>query len=105
MIQNGLFREDLWFRLNIFPIFIPPLRDRRSDIPTLVNHFIDRKSLEMNLKSRPVPAPAVLERLQTYEWPGNVRELENAVERALIRTQWSHEAVLNFQDFLIPHAA
>jgi DNA-binding NtrC family response regulator len=85
MIHAGRFREDLWFRLNVFPIMIPPLRQRREDIPALVHHFIDRKSKELKLARRPVLAPGALERLKAYDWPGNVRELENLIERALIQ--------------------
>lgn len=85
MVKKGDFREDLWFRLNVFPIMIPPLRHRFSDIPELVNYFILKKSREMNLKSPPVPEPGFFEKLCDYKWPGNVRELENVVERALIK--------------------
>ena len=100
MIRSGQFREDLWFRLNVFPITIPPLRDRRADIPALVNHFIDRKSREMNFQCRPVPAPGAMERLQAHDWPGNVRELENTVERELIRSQTGRpDEPLRFNDF------
>jgi transcriptional regulator with GAF, ATPase, and Fis domain len=84
MCQAGSFREDLWFRLNVFPIRIPPLRDRRQDIPALVQYFIERKSREMNLATIPAPAPGVIEGLMDYHWPGNVRELQNIIERALI---------------------
>ncbi|MDX9786149.1 MAG: sigma 54-interacting transcriptional regulator [Desulfobacterales bacterium] len=86
-VKKGDFREDLWFRLNVFPITIPPLRHRKADIPALLHHFIERKAREMKLRYLPVPAPGVAERLQQYNWPGNVRELENAVERELIRHQ------------------
>ncbi|MCE5336858.1 MAG: sigma 54-interacting transcriptional regulator [Desulfobacteraceae bacterium] len=84
MIASGRFREDLWFRLNIFPIMIPPLRQRKGDIPALVHHFIQRKSIELKLKERAVLAPGAIDRLIAYDWPGNVRELENTIERALI---------------------
>ncbi|MEN6440558.1 MAG: sigma 54-interacting transcriptional regulator [Syntrophobacter sp.] len=84
MIASGQFREDLWFRLNIFPIMIPPLRQRKVDIPALVHHFIHRKSMELKLKEKPVLAPGAIDRLIAYDWPGNVRELENTIERALI---------------------
>ena len=85
LVRKGLFREDLWFRLNVFPILIPPLRERKSDIPDLIHHLIMKKSRELNLGANPVLAPGVLERLMAYDWPGNVREMENIVERALIR--------------------
>jgi transcriptional regulator with GAF, ATPase, and Fis domain len=87
MVSKGIFREDLWFRLNVFPIMIPPLRRRSEDIPALVNHFIEKKSKELKISERPVLAPEALEHLQGYHWPGNVRELENLVERALILNQ------------------
>ncbi len=83
-IKAGKFREDLYYRLKVFPIVIPPLRDRRLDIPSLTQHFIQKKSLEMGLKVLPSLAPGALETLMAHSWPGNVRELENAVERALI---------------------
>ncbi|MBU2644828.1 sigma-54 dependent transcriptional regulator [bacterium] len=84
MVKKGLFRSDLWFRLHVFPIYIPPLRDRKEDIPALVSHFIEKKSFLLRLPKVPELAPGALERLQAYSWPGNVRELENVVERALI---------------------
>ena len=85
MIASGRFREDLWFRLNVFPITIPPLRQRREDIPALVHHFIERKTKELKLKERPVLGHGAIDRLVAYDWPGNVRELENMIERALIQ--------------------
>ncbi len=84
MIQSGRFREDLWFRLNVFPIIIPPLRQRKEDIPALVNYFIERKSKTLQLNSSPKLAVGAVERLMAYRWPGNVRELENVIERELI---------------------
>jgi transcriptional regulator with GAF, ATPase, and Fis domain len=86
MIQSGQFREDLWFRLNVFPITIPPLRHRQIDIPALVHYFVERKTTEMNLWPKKLPTPKAIEKLKAYNWPGNVRELENVVERALIRS-------------------
>ena len=84
MIRDRKFREDLYFRLKVFPIAIPPLRERRGDISSLVQHFIEKKSREMGLQGIPTLVPGALDRLMAYSWPGNVRELENAVERALI---------------------
>jgi transcriptional regulator with GAF, ATPase, and Fis domain len=84
MVQTQRFREDLYFRLEVFPIPLPPLRDRKNDIPSLVHYFIQKKSREIGLRNMPSLAPGALERLIAYSWPGNVRELENAVERALI---------------------
>ena len=84
MIKDGTFREDLYFRLNVFPIIIPPLRERTGDIPSLVQYFMQKKSREIGRKGIPSLAPGALEQLIAYPWPGNVRELENAVERILI---------------------
>jgi transcriptional regulator with GAF, ATPase, and Fis domain len=84
MVQNGDFREDLWFRLNVFPIMIPPLRERRQDIPALLQHFISLKVRELKLPHIPEAVPGSIDILMGYEWPGNVRELSNIVERAMI---------------------
>ncbi len=84
MIAKGEFREDLWFRLNVIPIPIPPLRDRKADIPALVHHFIEKKTRALKLQSVPQLAPGAIDDLTHYNWPGNVRELENVLERALI---------------------
>jgi len=84
MVKQNLFREDLWFRLNVFPITIPPLRHRPSDIPALVRHFIERKARELKLCVTPDLAAGAIEVLMSYDWPGNVRELENLIERSLI---------------------
>jgi two-component system, NtrC family, response regulator HydG len=83
MIEEGSFRPDLYYRLNVFRIEIPPLRDRRDDIPLLVQHFVRKYSLSMNKKIAGI-SPAAMQTLQEHEWPGNVRELENAVERAMV---------------------
>jgi transcriptional regulator with GAF, ATPase, and Fis domain len=84
MLARGHFREDLYFRLRVFPIAIPPLRQRQEDIPALVQHFIQKKSREMKLAINPTLALGALDRLMAYPWPGNARELENAIERELI---------------------
>jgi two-component system, NtrC family, response regulator AtoC len=77
------FREDLYFRLSVFPITIPPLRDRPGDIPVLARYFVERFCRD--LKKRPfVVSPQALDQLQAYRWPGNVRELQNCIERAVI---------------------
>jgi len=85
MVEEGTFREDLWFRLNVFPIMIPPLRHRREDIPALVHHFVEKKARELKMREVPVLAPGAAEALMDYPFPGNVRELQNLVERALIQ--------------------
>jgi formate hydrogenlyase transcriptional activator len=84
MVQDGRFREDLWFRLNVFPINVPPLRERTVDIPALVQHFITQKAKELKLASIPAITPGAIELAMSYHWPGNVRELQNIIERALI---------------------
>jgi Nif-specific regulatory protein len=83
MIKNNEFREDLYYRLNVFPVFIPPLRERRSDIPLLVNHFIEKYNRLHSLQIKRISSTAI-DLLMTYHWPGNIRELENCVERAAI---------------------
>ncbi len=79
------FREDLFFRLSVFPITIPPLRERPDDIPMLAKHFIDRFCRDLNKRLN--LAPRAVEELQSYAWPGNVRELQNCIERAVILTE------------------
>jgi two-component system response regulator AtoC len=80
MVADGAFREDLYYRLNVLPLTLPPLRDRRDDIPALMDHFLERY---FGRRGRPAPAisPAAREAVARYDWPGNVRELENACER------------------------
>ncbi|WP_022666306.1 sigma-54-dependent Fis family transcriptional regulator [Desulfospira joergensenii] len=90
MMAEGTFRPDLFFRLRVFPIAIPPLRERKTDIPDLVRHFIQKKSGEMKRNNIPTPSSGAMERLLNYHWPGNIRELENAVERSLILDRGSH---------------
>lgn len=85
-VEEGRFREDLYWRLKIISIELPPLRDRREDIPALVRHFIARFSEEYDAPIRYVDE-AVLDRLQTHPWPGNVRELENCIRRAVLLSQ------------------
>lgn len=94
-VRQGRFREDLFFRLNVFPLTLPPLRQRREDIPTLLHYFLTQKSRELNLPAPPPLDAETLALLQSYDWPGNVRELQNVVERALIT---SPGAPLRFPD-------
>ena len=84
-VEQGAFREDLWYRLNVFPITVPPLRDRKEDIPVLVEHFVRRFSQKVGRRISSI-SPASLRILQDYTWPGNVRELANVLERAVINT-------------------
>ncbi len=96
LIEEGKFRPDLFYRLNVFRIELPPLRSRREDIPVLVNHFVQKYSLAMNKRITRV-TPAAMNLLQQQPWLGNVRELENAVERAMVVGQ---EPELREQDFI-----
>src|SRR4029434_10989973 len=82
-IQRGEFRDDLYFRLNVIPILVPPLRERREDIPALVQHFARLTSEEHNLRPKKFDA-AAMDALQRYRWRGNIRELRNTVERLMI---------------------
>jgi len=83
LVQRGKFREDLYYRLNVIPLDLPPLRHRKEDIPLLVDHFLKKKGVEMK---KPISKMnrQTLEALQEYDWPGNIRELENLIERALV---------------------
>jgi transcriptional regulator with GAF, ATPase, and Fis domain len=82
-IAEGGFRSDLYYRLNVFPIKLPPLRERKDDVPLLVNYFVDRYATRAGKKIKHIQKKA-LEALQNYSWPGNVRELQNVIERSLI---------------------
>lgn len=83
LIEEGKFREDLYYRLNVIPVDLPPMRERRDDIPLLANHFINIYA-ERTKKKNPSISPEAMKYLMQYDWPGNVRELENVIERALI---------------------
>jgi formate hydrogenlyase transcriptional activator len=83
MVRDGEFRSDLYYRLHVFPLFVPPLRERREDIPLLVRHFVDEYARRMNRRIESI-SPHAMEALSSYSWPGNVRELQNFVERAVI---------------------
>jgi transcriptional regulator with GAF, ATPase, and Fis domain len=82
-VEEGRFREDLFYRLGVFPIEVPPLRERRDDIAPLVAHFVRQSARRMN-RPEPQISKSALDQLATYRWPGNVRELQNTVERAII---------------------
>jgi DNA-binding NtrC family response regulator len=97
LVEEGRFRPDLFYRLNVFQIQLPPLRDRKGDIPVLVEHFIHKFSASMNKKITRV-APAAMALLDHYQWPGNVRELENAIERAMVVAQ---EPEIREEDFAL----
>jgi DNA-binding NtrC family response regulator len=82
-LENGTFREDLYYRLNVMPINIPPLRERREDIPALAEHFVAKLSSDVGSRATAISAGAI-QKLMGYHWPGNVRELENVIERSLV---------------------
>ncbi|WP_445438674.1 helix-turn-helix domain-containing protein [Dyadobacter fermentans] len=84
-MDAGRFRSDLYYRLNVFPIHLPPLRDRRDDIPPLANLFVDRYSKATGRKIRKI-SPKAMQELTSYPWPGNVRELEHLIERSVLLT-------------------
>jgi len=86
MVRNGEFRSDLYFRLNVFPVQLPPLRERREDIPALVEHFVEILSHRIGRQIDHIPEETMLD-LCSYDWPGNIRELQNLIERALILSE------------------
>jgi transcriptional regulator with GAF, ATPase, and Fis domain len=100
-VKKGVFREDLWYRLNVFPITVPPLRQRREDIALLVEHFASRFSKKLGKEITSV-SPATLKSLRDYSWPGNVRELANVIERAVISSRGS--TLVIGRDFTEPAA-
>jgi transcriptional regulator with PAS, ATPase and Fis domain len=83
LVEEGKFREDLYYRLNVFTIYVPPLRERRGDIPILANYFVQKFARQMNKPILKISDEA-MEILLNHSWPGNVRELENAIERAMV---------------------
>ena len=85
-IEKGTFREDLWYRLNVFPITVPPLRQRQEDIPLLVEHFVSHYAKKFGKRITSI-SPTSMQKLGIYPWPGNVRELANVIERAVIYTE------------------
>jgi two-component system response regulator GlrR len=85
-VKQGLFREDLFYRIHVIPIYLPPLRERKEDIPLLVEHFLKKFSQQMKKEVKGL-TPTAIQRLMLHEWPGNVRELENTIEYAVAMTQ------------------
>jgi transcriptional regulator with GAF, ATPase, and Fis domain len=94
-IEDGTFREDLFYRLNIIPLVLPPLRERKSDIPALAEHFIRKICRDLGVDTRRLE-PGILDLFMTYDWPGNVRELEATIHRAIVM---SNGEVLTRNDF------
>jgi transcriptional regulator with GAF, ATPase, and Fis domain len=85
MVEHNEFRSDLYYRLNVFPVLLPPLRERREDIPALVSHFVEIFAGRMGKPIQQIP-PETVEAFTSYSWPGNIRELQNLIERAVIRS-------------------
>jgi Nif-specific regulatory protein len=86
LVERGEFRQDLYYRLNVFPIHVPPLRERKTDIPLLTDHFVEKYNKAHGKRVRRISTPAI-DMLMSYHWPGNVRELENCIERAVLLTE------------------
>ncbi len=109
LVQEGRFRQDLYFRLKVFPVMLPPLRERTEDIPVLLQYLIQKKTAEMGLGKVVSPDPGEIDKLLTYSWPGNIRELENMVEKALILSHGNRlifdEPVLNDNEMGISESA
>lgn len=102
--KDGSFREDLFYRLNVVPIHLPPLRDRKSDIPLLVKHFLERFNERLNKEIEEV-TPEALNALQDYHWPGNIRELENVIERITLFASSTRIAVQDLPPEVLQHHA
>jgi DNA-binding NtrC family response regulator len=103
-VQKGDFREDLYYRLNVFPIQVPPLRDRTGDVELLANHFLERFSREHGLKNSGF-SPGAMAGLAVHNWPGNVRELQNVVERAAILAEEGSPITAELMGLLPPQVA
>jgi DNA-binding NtrC family response regulator len=99
-LEQGSFREDLYYRLNVVPINIPPLRERREDIPYLIDHFLKRFAADTGDRIRGMSNEAV-DKLSGYRWPGNVRELENIIQRAMVMAK---SEVIGVEDIHLDHA-
>jgi len=95
MVDAGQFRQDLWFRLNVFPVSIPPLRERKEDIPALTRHIVKMKCQKMGFMEVPRISKECMDELLAYEWPGNIRELENLIERELIQNNGQIDSSAN----------
>jgi len=95
-VEDGTFRDDLFYRLNVFPIESPPLRQRKEDIPLLVQHFVDKYAVKFGKQIDSI-STRLMDALQAYSWPGNIRELENVVERAIILTNGPQLQISEFE--------
>jgi transcriptional regulator with PAS, ATPase and Fis domain len=104
LVAAGKFREDLYYRLSVIPIYIPPLRERTDDIPLLANHFLEHFCRQRRRKLKPF-GPDVTEVFRRYEWPGNVRELENLVERLVILAEGDRITLSDLPDKFLQEKA
>ncbi len=100
MMRKGEFRQDLYYRLNVIPLEVPPLRERKDDIPLLVTHFIEKFSKQFNKEIEAIDEDA-MKSLQNYTWPGNIRELENLIERAVVLNKTGRLTVKDFPDYVV----
>jgi transcriptional regulator with GAF, ATPase, and Fis domain len=100
LVQDGVFREDLYYRLKVIPIIIPPLRERRSDIPLLVHHFMENISKSRKKKLKGI-SKDIIKAFTEYDWPGNVRELENIIERMIILSEGDELTIQDLPDKII----
>jgi two-component system NtrC family response regulator len=100
MVEEGLFREDLYYRLTVVPLDLPPLRERREDIPEFVEQFFERSKEKLKKEHLTLPSSSLLSYFQNYRWPGNVRELENVVERIVVLARGEEVSVADLPDFL-----
>jgi two-component system response regulator HydG len=103
-VKEGKFREDLWFRLRVVPVRLPPLRERREDIPLLVEHFVKKHAVRLARPALPLE-PAAMKAFLDHGWPGNIRELEHAVERGLLLAQGEAITLADLPPELTPAAA
>jgi formate hydrogenlyase transcriptional activator len=103
MVEEGRFRSDLYYRLHVFPLNVPPLRERREDIPLLTRYFVQKHAQRMGRNIETIPTSA-LDALTRYDWPGNIRELQNVLERSVILTNGStlHVAMPEFNEAAAP---
>jgi two-component system NtrC family response regulator len=99
MIEDGTFREDLYYRLAVIPLSLPPLRERAEDIPDLVQHFFLRTKEKVGRLNAVLP-PSLMKYFQNYRWPGNIRELENVIERIVVLSREEEITVSDLPDFL-----
>ncbi len=102
MMQQGKFRQDLYYRLNVIPLEVPPLRDRKDDIPLLITHFLEKFSKQFNKKIESIDDEA-MNCLQNYSWPGNIRELENLLERAVVLNKSGKLTINDFPPYIMHH--